>query len=171
VWKRPTFILTVAALVVAVLVGGSIYTARGGKFLRGTSSSATKVEQVKVGDPNIVAASGTELLHVASPPSQTRAQIRLSVDIGKPVFIVEFQPFGLADGTNAVVRLTKVTSEGGTQLAGEFARTLVGQNLLVVLGPDDLARLKTGGTYSGRLSLIEEGAVSTFSLASVRRGN
>jgi len=85
------------------------------------------------------------------------------------VFVVEFQPYGLADGATAVVKLKKVTAEGGTALAADFAKSLVGQNLLASLSRQNLGALKAGGTYSGRLALKKDGAASSFSLTEVRR--
>ena len=119
----------------------------------------------------MVAASGEKLARVVSPPTQTRTQIRLSKDLGAPVFVVSFQPYGLARNGTAVIRVTKASAEGGTRLAASFAQALAGQNLQVSVATDSKAILDSGGTYTGRVTLVGDSGVDSFAISAVKRVN
>lgn len=166
--RRRSVIAVAVALGVIVLLVGSILTSRSGLLGREPASTATPVA-AKTGDPNAVAAPDTKLLRIETPPNQTRTQIRLAKDIGKPVFGVAFEPYGLGSGNTAVIRLTKVSAEGGTPLAADFAKALVRENLQVLLGTDDASALKTGGAYVGKISLVTRAGVTSFALSGVQR--
>jgi hypothetical protein len=169
-WKRPIVVVAAIALLAIVLVGGSIVTNKRG-LLRSRSASVSAADQVKTGDPNVVAAPGQPLMRVVTPPKQTRTEIRLTKDLGKPVFLVEFQPYGLASGGTAVIQVTKASARGGNQLASKFAQALPGQNFRVAVELGSLPVLKDGGRYAGTLSLVEAEGVSSFKIADVKPSN
>ena len=170
IWKRPVVIVSAVALVAVVLVGGSLITGKGGLF-RSRPAAVSAADQIKSGDPNVVAPTGQPLLRVVTPPQQTRTEIRLTKDLGKPVFLVEFQPYGLTSGGSAVIQITKANAQGGNPLAPKFAQTLPGQNFKVALELGSLAVLKTGGSYSGTFSLVEKDGVTSFRIADVKPTN
>jgi hypothetical protein len=124
---------------------------------------------LKSGDPNLVAPTNKKLQMISKPPDQTRINIHLSKDLGRPVFVIEFEPFGLTADGGAVISLFAVTAQGGSSLAAQFAKDLVSQNVKVQVAPDSVAALKTGGSYSGVLSLVERAGVTSFEIAEVKR--
>ena len=166
-WRRPAVIVAALAVVAILLVGGSLYTSRGHGSKRTRTASASAL-RVKTGDPNAVAATGQKLAEVLTPPNDTHTQIRLTKDLGKPVFVVRFEPYGLAAGNTAVIRIDDAKASGGTTLAPEFAQALRGQNLQAAVALDSAALLKTGGTYEGKLTLVDAGEAKSFAIASVR---
>lgn len=167
-WKRPIVVVSALLVLAVVLVGGSLITSRGGLFGKRASSSA--IAQFKPGDPNVVALKGEPLAQIGTPPRQTRAEIKLTKDLGKPTFTIEFQPYGLSTNGTAVIRIDKVTAEGGSKLAPQFAKALMGQNMLVTVSLDSAGVLKVGGAYTGELRLVKKGEVTTFVLAGAQRG-
>jgi hypothetical protein len=170
IWQRRSVLIGLGVLVAAVLVGGSMLTARGRVGgLGGASQKSATALKVKAGDPNLLAAQGDKLLIVEQPPSQTRVVIRLSKDLGKPVFAVQFEPFGLTSDGGAVIKLTKATAQGGTPLAEQFAADFVGQNIKVQVAEDSVGVLKTGGTYAGEITLVQRGGETSFAIAKVKR--
>lgn len=164
-WKRPVGIVLGVVVLAAVLLGGSLITSRG--LISGRPSGSAETLQFKTGDPNAVAASGERLLQVSEPPAHTRIEIKLSKDLGKPVFAVKFRPYGLSSNGTAVIRLDGAAAIGGSQLAEQFAKSLVNQNLRATLALGSVAQLKTGGAYAGQLRLVEKGDVSTFEISEV----
>jgi hypothetical protein len=162
-WKRPVGIVLGVVFLVAILLGGSLVTSRG--LIFGRSPVSADTPQFKTGDPNAVAAPGERLLQVSQPPTHTRTEIKLSKDLGKPVFAVKFQPYGLSSNGTAVIRIVDAVAHGGNQLAEQFAHSLVNQNLRATVALDSVAQLKAGGTYSGQLALVSKGGPSTFELS------
>lgn len=168
-WKRPAFLVVLVVVAVVALLGGSYLSARGSRLFKGSSATAPVAAQAKSGNPNAVAASGEKLLTIVTPPSNTRVQLKLSKDLGKPVFALEFRPYGLGPGGTVVIQVTKATSQGGTTLAPSFAKALVGQNLQAAIALDSVAVLKTGGSYSGDLTMVEQSGVDSFLISHVVR--
>jgi hypothetical protein len=167
--NRRIIVISAIAVAVVVLLGGSYLTMRGGRLFGGGSPSSSSELQVKTGDPNVVAAPGEKLRRVLTPPRQTRTEIRLSKDLGRPVFSVEFQPYGLAQNGTAVVRITKASSQGGTAYAAPFAKTLMGQNVQVSLALDSRAVLQSGGVFSGSFTLVDHSGIDSFAISGVKR--
>jgi hypothetical protein len=161
-------VIVAVAVLALVLVGGSILTSRGGLF--GKRPAVSAGPQFKTGDPNVLAAKGDPLAQIATPPRQTRTEIKLTKDLGKPTFAVEFQPYGLATNGTAVIRIDKATAQGGSKLAPQFAQTLTGQNMLVSVALNSAGVLKAGGAYTGQLQLVQKGEVTTFAVTEVKRG-
>jgi hypothetical protein len=170
IWRRRSALIGLAVLVAAVLVGGSMLTSRGRVGVLGGANQKPAADlKVKAGDPNVLAANGDKLLIVEQPPSQTRVVIRLSKDLGKPVFAVQFEPFGLTSDGGAVIKLTTVTAQGGTPLAEQFAKDFVGQNVKVQVAEDSVSALKNGGSYVGEITLVQRGSESSFAITKVKR--
>lgn len=164
-WKRPVGIVLGVVVAAAVLLGGSLVTSRG--LIPGRSSVGVEPPQFRTGDPNAVAAPGEQLLQVSEPPMHTRVQIKLSKDLGEPVFAVKFRPYGLSSNGTTVIRLDGAAAVGGSPLAEQFAKSLVNQNIKATLALDSVAELKAGGAYTGQLKLVEKDDVSTFEISKV----
>jgi hypothetical protein len=169
VWRRPLVATIAVFALLVLLVGGSLYTRARVTPSRKTAEVTPAVVATKTGDPNVTVKTGQALPRISAAPAQTRSQVRLTKDIGDPVLVVEFEPYGLAGTGGAVIRLTNVTAEGGTALAAEFAKSLTGQNLVVAVAPSSAAALKTGGTYSGRITLKQADGTTSFSIAAIQR--
>jgi hypothetical protein len=148
-----------------VLVAGSVITSRGLQFGRTVESAESP--GFRSGDPNMVAAVGERLERVDEPPTHTRTEIALSKDLGNPKFAIKFQPYGISSGGTAVIRVSDAVAQGGNKLAEEFARTLARQNLKVTIALSSASAMKTGGTYSAQLTLLEKNGVSRFEISNV----
>jgi hypothetical protein len=167
-WQATPAIAAAVVLLGVVLVAGSVYTSRGGLFgQRNGSARSSSDLPAKTGDPNKVADKGEQLLRVVDPPNRTRVVIHLSKDLGKAVYRVQFQPYGLARNRTAVILIDKATVEQGNQLAEQFGQALTGQNMQVSLDGDAASTLKRGGKYSGRLALVDRKGATSFALSSV----
>jgi hypothetical protein len=167
-WRRREAIIAGIVLLVVMLLAGSFVTSRGGLF---SLHSAAGTLQTKAGDPNRLAEKGEKLLLVVNPPSVTRKEIRLTKNLGKPVFLVEFQPYGLAENRTAVIRVGKASAQGGTKLAQGFAQMLQGQNLQVLLDSRTATALTEGGSFSGEIRLIDRNGMDSFGLSAVKATN
>lgn len=167
--SRTVFVVAAIVAVVAILLGGSYITAKGSRLFGGRGSSTASETQVKSGDPNVLAAPGQKLLRIVTPPSQTRTEIKLAKDLGNPVFRVEFHPYGLASNGTVVIRVTKVSAQGGNRLAAPFAQALAGQNLQASVALDSRAVLKTGGLYSGNVTLVDDSGADSFAVGGVKQ--
>jgi hypothetical protein len=169
-WRRNTTIVVGLVLLVAVLLGGSLYTSRGGLFGHKSTTGSARL-QVKTGDPNRLASRGEKLLMVTNPPNLTRRDIHLTKDLGKPTFLIEFQPYGLAQNRTAVIRIKSAKAQGGNQLAQGFAQALTGQNMQVTVDVGSVSALASGGSYSGEIRLVDRDGTDSFALSAVKHAD
>jgi hypothetical protein len=133
------------------------------------SASSAGAASAAVASAVKVAASGSKLSTVTTPPTQTIAQIRYSAARNNQLFDVAFRVYGFGPPRGGhktvVVNFTAFTAQ---IVKAEILR-LKGNNALLQLGPG--VTLTKGGTYAGVVQLTRQGAdafVFTLNSAKVK---
>lgn len=161
--KRSIVIAAIAVVAVALVVG-SLLSSRSQKA-GVTSPSASLAEQVKRGDPDKVAAEGSELRRIEEPPRNAHVMISLPKGTLEFVFAIVFRPYGLAPSGGLVIRVesAKPLSHDNEE-AVRLAKRLTGSNLVVSPGTAAPIASLRGGTYAGDLKIVEQPDAYSFEL-------
>lgn len=118
------------------------------------------------GAPRDPAADGSELATLSAPPARTLAAVSIPEGFTTGEFEIRFEPYGFAPSAGeqrrVVVRIESSTpsDDGGVRLAKDFA----GVNALVEYAPTQVPLMRLGGTYQGRMRVVERQGAGTLVL-------
>ncbi len=145
---------TTAAGVVGAQTTGSVV---GTSTMIGQDRTQQSRPTSRAADLAVPAAPGAELASVTSPPPQTLAMLNKDTATAGSTYSVTFAVYGYGptSGTikTAVLSITKSVAEGTPAHPFNFT----GRNVLARLDPKAAEALRSGGTYSGTITLRDSG--------------
>ncbi len=176
VWGVVATVVAVAAVAALFITGGTGLIQRPGQGRATSAGSAEATGAARAAAEASAAAAavrpapaGEKLDRVTQPPTRTIAF--LSPKMAKKGVIwdatFELYGFGPAQGRQktVVVRILSAEPKGSKKVGFDPE----GRNaILVPATPGDLAAMKVGGSYSGKLEVVELGGMLALEVSSVR---
>jgi len=132
----------------------------------GTSAGTSRSGSSGTQGPSI-AAPGSRLTTITTPPEHTVGLLKIPDSVKSAAFSVKFKPYGWGPGGQARGNLV-VAVVSSSPAGGDAAKLLdlTGKNASFWAAPTLAARIKLGGSYTGRIAVRIEGDTGRLMLTS-----